>query len=375
MSYQLYVSLQGDNRIARFEMDAASGKLAPRGGIDVVGGPGPMTLSPDKKTIYVGYRGAPEATWWTLNQSGDGIPRPEFGLESFAIDPKTKDLKPKGRRVQTLGEPCYLKTDKHGKFLASSYFQVGRVAIHPIDASGAVTADIIEYIETNSGAHSVQFDLSNRYLFVPHIGLGNRGLTRLPPARQAPANAIFQFKFDEKTGKLTPNDPSRVGPVEQLGPRHFCLHPTRPWMYVCNEQVPSVTMYTLDPERGTLTIGKTVSNLPNDGFKERNTCADIQIHKSGRFVYAPNRGHNSIACYQVDDRSGELTATGWARAEPRPRAFMLDPTGQFLFAGGNESRMIAAYRINQQDGTLTELETYHVGEVPMWLLIVETPDV
>jgi len=370
MSYQLYVSLQNDDCIRRFEMDMQGGKLALKGEYAARGGPAPMGLSPDRKTAYVGFRSkSPENS-----SASDGQLRPEYGLGSFAIDQTSGDLKPTGR-VYTQGEPCYVRTDVRGRFLLSSYFQAGHCATHRIDASGAVVGEPIEWIATNSGAHSIHIDPSNRFVYVPHIGQGNLGLTRLPPERSKPANAIFQFRFDQETGRLTPNDPPRVGPGadRQWGPRHACWHPTQPWLYVVNEQGNNISLYTLDRERGTLTLGKTISNLPPEGHPTKTSTADIQMHRSGRFLYAPNRGHDTIASYVIDQSTGDLTHTGWTRADPRPRAFMLDPTGQFLVCAGFESGRLTVYRIDQQKGSLTELESYQGGNVPMWVLITEIP--
>ena len=86
----------------------------------------------------------------------------------------------------------------------------------------------------------------------------------------------------------------------------------------------SVTAYRLDTSSGTLTPFQTVSTLPDD-FRETNSCSQIQITPSGKFLYAPNRGHNSIASFAVDEESGRLTATGRVSTEPVPRAFSLDP--------------------------------------------------
>ena len=181
-------------------------------------------------------------------------------------------------------------------------------------------------------------------------------------------NAIFQFRFDENTGHLTPNSPLRVEPEEYLGPRHYCFHPIQNILYFSNEQGCSVTGYRLDPEKGTLSAFQTITTLP-EGYTERNTCSQIQISSSGKFLYAPNRGHNSIACFSVDASTGQLTAIGQVPSEAIPNAFSLDPEGNFLFAAGQESGRLASYRINGDAGELTPLETYPLGNRPVWVLM------
>ncbi len=99
-----------------------------------------------------------------------------------------------------------------------------------------------------------------------------------------------------------------------------------------------------------------------------------QISPSGKFLYAPNRGHNSIAGFSVDTTSGRLTAIGQVSTEDRPSAFSPDPEGNFLFAAGSETDRLASYRVNGDSGELTPLETYSVGKRPMWVLVTSLGD-
>ena len=156
-------------------------------------------------------------------------------------------------------------------------------------------------------------------------------------------------------------------PPGEVGPRHFCFHPHRDILYFSNEQGSSVTAYRFNTSAGTLTAMQTVSTLP-DGYTGPNSCAQIRIAPSGRFLYAPNRGHNTIAGFAVDASTGLLTPTGHTPAEPIPRAFNLDPDGKFLYAAGLESGRLTAYRIDAGTGGLEPLMTAPVGTRPMWVL-------
>jgi 6-phosphogluconolactonase len=160
-----------------------------------------------------------------------------------------------------------------------------------------------------------------------------------------------------------------VIPEQPVGPRHFCFHPSKDVVYFSNEQGCSVTAYRFDASAGTLTALQTVSTLP-EGYTGQNSCSQIQIAPSGKFLYAPNRGHNSIAGFAVDAATGLLTAIGQAPSEPVPRAFSLDPEGKFLYAAGLESGRLAAYRIDGETGVLHPLKTYPVGTRPMWVMII-----
>jgi len=330
----VYVSLQGDDKIVKFAMDPATGGLDALGEVAVPGGPAPMVVDPAQRYLHVARRG-------------------ECKISSYRIDQRTGDLSLIGT-VSLRTDPCYLGVDRKGRFLLSAYYEGRGVAVHPIGDDGAVADPPVEQRDTARGAHCFQTDPSNRFAFVPHIA--GRG-----------PNAIWQFRFDEETGHLTPNSPAKVVPEEPVGPRHYCFHPFRGVVYFSNEQGCSVTAYRFDPSAGTLTALQTVSTLPN-GYDGKNSCAQIRIHPSGRFLYAPNRGHNSIACFAVDASTGLLTATGHASAEPVPRAFNLDAGGNFLYAAGLESGRLTAFRIDGDTGRLDALKTYPVGTRPMWVL-------
>ena len=334
MPYYMYVPLQDDDKILVFTMDAETGRLTPKAEVPVSGGPWLLTISPDRKVLYVGHRGS-------------------SAISSFRIDQDTGGLTQSGT-VPVEAVPTFLATDRKGKYVLSAYYQGAHAAVHPVGDDGAVGGPPIVWLETATGAHAMQTDPSNRYAFVPHIA-GNG------------PNAIFQFRFDENTGHITPNSPPRVELEEHLGPRHFCFHPTQDILYFSNEQGCSVTGYHLDTSAGTLSAFQTITTLP-EGYTERNTCSQIQISPSGRFLYAPNRGHNSIAGFSVDP-AGRLTAIGQVPTEAVPGSFSLDPQGKFLFAAGTEPGRLASYRINDGTGELTPLETYSLGQRPTWVLI------
>ena len=131
--------------------------------------------------------------------------------------------------------------------------------------------------------------------------------------------------------------------------------------------------YKLDTGSGTLSLFQTITTLPEDSFEERNTCSQIQVSASGRFLYAHNRGHNSIACFTVDTATGELTANGIVPSEPIPNPLCLDPQERFLFSAGQESGRMASFSIDPDTGKLTPMETYPLGNRPTWASIVDLP--
>ncbi len=342
MTTYMYISLQQEDRISLYVVDPETGGLQRRTEFPLPGMPAPMAIDPLKRFLFVGRR------------------RPgEFGLSGFRIDHATGRLE-LVNSVDLEGDPVHINTDRVGNYLLSAYYYQARVGVHGFSADGELGESPIEWLETGIGAHYVQTDPSNRYAFVPHIAEGNH----------TGVNAIFQFRFDQASGNLTANSPDRVVPNAPEGPRHICFNPNLDVVYSSNEQGCGVTAYRFDRARGTLSPFQTVPTLPEE-FDGRNSCSQIQIAPSGRFLYAPNRGHNSIAGFTVDPSDGSLTPIGQVATEPVPRAFSLDPTGNFLYAAGLESGRLASYRVNQDNGQLEPLEVYPIGKGPMWVLISE----
>ena len=336
--YHVYISVSGEDRIARYRMDAESGALAFVEDIALPGRPAYAAVDPDRRFMYVARKGSLQIT-------------------SFAIDPAEGALREIGT-VSTAADPAYLSTDKTGRYLLSASYFDGITAVHGIGADGAVVEGPIEWRTTGMRAHSIESDPSNRFVFVPHI------------CREDAPNTIFQFRFNSATGQLTPNTPDRCDPPGPDGPRHFCFHPGKPVLYVSNEQGCSVGAYALDVAAGTLSHIRTVTTLP-DGWAGENKCSQIRITPDGRHLYAPNRGHDSIAMFAVDPADGALQPIGHAAAETIPRAFQIDPDGRFLLSAGHESGRLAVYRIEQGSGQLERIATHPLGSLPMWITILQ----
>lgn len=348
MPTYVYVASQDDDKISVFTMDTGTGKLSPNSEVPILNNPHLLVISPNREVLYVGQRGLP-------------------GISSWRIDHATGGLTQNGS-VSTEGWSASLATDRKGKYLLSAQYQAGHVSVHPLGDDGSLGAPAVERLATDTGAHAIQTDPSNRFAFVPHIARLFDNVLE-PPKNEPGPNVIYQFKFDENTGQLTPNAPLKVEPEANIGPRYYCFHPTLDIVYFSDEQGCSVTGYHLDSSSGTLSSFQTITTLP-EGYTERNTCSQIQISSSGKFLYVPNRGHNSIAGFSVD-ASGRLTAIGQVATEAVPSAFSLDPEGKFVFAAGSASGRLASYRINDGSGELIPLETYSVGARPMGVLVTD----
>ena len=342
MAYYMYISIQEEDRIAIYSITPKTGKLKHLGDAELKGRPAPIAIDPDHKYLFAGRR-----------KAGD------FGMTSFNIDRKTGGLTPIGS-IPLEGDPVHMSTDKTGKFLLSAYYYQKTAAVHSISDDGALADPPVVWRETDFGAHFIQTDPANKYAFVPHIANGS--LTG--------ANAIFQFRFDAEKGTLTPLSPTRTNPRELDGPRHICFHPGMDIVYSSNEQGNSVTVYNYESNKGNLHPIQTVSTLPK-GYDGQNSCSQIQITPDGKFLYAPNRGHNSIAGFRVNPNNGHLSPIAQAPTEAVPRAFSIDLQGNFLYVAGLETGKLASYRIDQDSGELEAGDVYDVGKGPMWVLITE----
>jgi 6-phosphogluconolactonase len=337
MNNHMYISLAGDDRVLHFLMHESTGQLSQIGDYAISGRPAPLAIHPSGRTLYIGRRGICQ-------------------LSAYKRDLNTGKLTPQDS-IPLPSDPCYLATDRTGRFLLSAYYQAGHVAVHPLDADGVPGHPPIEWLATGHGSHAIQTDPSNRYAFVPHIA-GPNG-----------PNMILQFLFNTNTGHLRLNTPPKVIPPPGTGPRHYCFHPQQPILYFSNEQGCSITAYRLDKSTGHLTLFQTVSTLPPT-FSGQNTCAQIHLSPDGRFLYAPNRGDNTIAGFTVNPTNGALALIDWTSTEPIPRAINIDRQGHFLFAAGLKSGVLASYRINSNNGHLNPLTTTALGQEPMWILLI-----
>ncbi len=173
--------------------------------------------------------------------------------------------------------------------------------------------------------------------FVFHVDLG--------------LDTIFVWSFDDEKGLLRPNTPDAVCLPPGDGPRHFFFHPNGRWFYSIQEEGSNVVLFDYDAQKGNLAARQMISTLP-PGFSGSNFCSEILVSADGRFLYAGNRLHDSIAIFAIND-SGTLTYMGetWTRGN-YPRSFNFDPTGQFLYACNQRSDNLAVFRVNDKTGHL-----------------------
>ena len=240
---------------------------------------------------------------------------------------------------------CHLAVDASGRTVAVANYVDGSVSTVKLDDDGVPVGPPSVVSRSGSGpnklrqngphAHGVYFDKSNTHLFVPDLGL----------------DQVFVYPFDEGTSKLGTPLPSLIG-TPGSGPRHMTFSADEKNAYVINELDNSVlaTAY----ESGKFKSLGTVLTLPQD-FAGVSTTAEIEIHPSGSFLYASNRGHNSIAVYRRDEKTGTLVSIQIAPCGGRiPRHFKIDPSGKWLLCAYQDSNAIGVLPINPATGLLGE---------------------
>ena len=335
MPFHVYVSNAGSDFLSHFLMDEENGLLQAQADIPMGGPPGALATNRDGSRLFA-----------CLRSQGEYV--------SFDLDSRTGALSRIDATSVSEGAP-YLATDNTDRFLLATYYGAGGVSVHAIGADGRLSPEPLQWIETDGHAHSIQTDRSNRFAYVPHT---------------MPANAIFQFRFDEATGALTPNDPPKVQPETGEGPRHFVFHPSLDVLYSINEDGCTVSAHHFDAESGRLSSFQVLSTLPHGAPAEGESTAEIAITPDGRHLYGSNRGHDSLALFEVA-ADGRLTARGHTPTEATPRFFDLDPTGRYLYSAGQTSGKVAVFRIDAGGGALERIQTCDVGESPLWIQFVE----
>ena len=337
MKQVLLMTLSGDDCIACWEIGPGNGALTKIAETRVLGRPAPLVLDPENFILYVGLR---------------DIPR----IASFKFDPLSGSLEHISDGPQLDSDPCYISLDRTSNMLFGAHYSGGGLSVQQVDR-GKFRGDP-KWIPTGPGAHCVMTDQSNFFLLLPHIA-GGYGI-----------NVIKSFTYNEVSGEVSPNSQVDIKQVYNRGPRHYTYHQNGKFVYFSNEQESSVTAYSYRGDPGTMAEIETKSTLSED-FQGTNTCAQIRMTPDCKFLYAPNRGDDSIAGFAVDPGTGKLTSLGRVGTEPVPRVLDIDHTGQYLYSGGLESGHVSVFDI-ERDGQLNFLERYQVGREPMWLLSVRT---
>ncbi len=348
-----YTTKTESKGIYGFEFDADTGKLTPKGVAAETLDPSWVAVHPSGKFLYA------------ANEAGK-----TSAVSAFAVDAKSVKLTLLNQ-IPSLGEdPCYLSFDKTGKYLLVANYTSGTIVVFPILADGRLgehTALLKNPGATGPNkerqegphAHWIETSAHNRFVYVADLGL----------------DRVLIYKFDATKGALTAGeaqpskassdtgaqlDPFSATLSPGAGPRHVAFAPDGKFMYALGEIQSTVTVFANDAQTTYRSV-QQISTLPK-AFTGRNDAAEIAVHPNGKFLYASNRGEDTIAMFAIDSQKGTLTHVANVPTQGKePRHFAIDPTGHFLLAENQNSDTIVEFRIDTTSGKLTPTgEVVHV---------------
>ena len=347
-----------------FEVNRDTGALRPAGTFDLGASPSCLVVNAAGDRLY------------SSNETDRFGESKQGSISSFAIDPVNGQLTLLNTIASEGDGPTYVSIHPSGRFLLVANYFSGSIAVLPILADGRVgsatdvqqdTGDIGPTKATHappgsfaiSGhdgphAHMIRADPSGR--FVLHVDLG--------------LDKIYVWKFDESSGKLTPNEPPSVALPAGDGPRHFDFHPGGGWMYSIQEEGSTIVLFDYDATAGRLRPRQTVSSLPPN-FAGSNFCSEILVSNDGKYVYAGNRLHDSVGIFAIGPE-GELRQLGneWTRGN-YPRSFNFDPSGLFLYVCNQRADNVTVFRVDRQSGSLNFTGEYTPVGNPSSIVFVD----
>ena len=327
-----------------YRFDLSSGQLKHVATTSRVVNPSFLTLAPSRRYLYA------------VNEVQEFAGKKSGAISAFAIDQTTGELRLLNQQPSLGADPCYVDVDAGGRFVLIANYTGGNVTVFPVQSDGSLGestdmkqgrgSSVNRERQEGPHAHCIVLDPTNRFAYSCDLG----------------TDKIMIFRFDDRNGKLLPGETPWVQVKPGTGPRHLAFHPSGKYVFVLNELHSTVTVFTRDPEKGSLKELQTLTTLPKD-FTGTNTSADIHVSLDGRFVYCSNRGHDSIAIFAIDPRHGTLMSVGHESTRGMtPRNFAIDPTGAFLLVANQKSDNIVVFRLDQKTGRLSS--TGQTAEVP-----------
>src|SRR5580658_593624 len=335
--YLFYVGTytdHGSKGIYAYRFDSASGESTSLGLAAESANPSFLAIASSGQFLYA------------VNEISQFNGQPTGAVSAFAIQPKTAKLALLNQ-VPSRGEgPAHIALDRSGKHALVSNYDRGSIAVFPVLADGRLGeatafvqhkgSSVNKQRQEGPHAHAAVFSPDNRFVVVADLGL----------------DQLLVYRFDAAQGTLG-SDPQIVRAVPGAGPRHLVFGATGRYLYVINELQSTVVAYAYDAANGALSEVQIVSALPK-GFPRTSEAAEIEMHSSGKFLFASNRGDDSIAVFAINPKDGTLTSVEIdSTGGKTPRNFVLDPTGAWLLAANQDSDDIVVFRVDPSTGHLT----------------------
>jgi len=339
---------RGDSKgIYSFVLDTGAGTLTPEGLVAKTENPSFLAIHPTGKYLYA------------VNEIDKYQGQASGSVTAFKINASSGKLERLNEVAAGGTTTCHVNISRNGKFAVIANYGSGSCAAFALGPDGKLgeRTAFHQHAGTSSDpgrqkgphAHSVNFDTQNKHVIVADLGL----------------DQVKVYNFNAATGAMTPNEPAFTKVKAGSGPRHFSFHPSGKYAYVINEMACTVTAFNWNAAKGTLTEIDTITTLPGPVEKGFST-AEVVAHPNGKFVYGSNRGHNTIAVFQVDAATGKLKTVEHKSTQGAvPRNFSIDPTGQFLIAANQNTDTIVLFRINQTSGALEQVGAPVKAPVPV----------
>jgi 6-phosphogluconolactonase len=264
--------------------------------------------------------------------------KPSGAVSAFAVEAGTGKLVLLNQQASGGAAPCFLTLDRDGKNLLVANCIGGSVAVLPVAADGRLGAatELAQHPGKGPHTHGVALSPDNRFAFACDMGL----------------DRVMGYRFDAGKGKLTPLAPAIVALPAGTGPRHMVFRPDGKFAYVVGTKKSTVTVFAFDASSGGLREVETVSTLP-PSYDGANTAAELAVHPSGKFLYASNRGHNSVVLFAIDAAKGTLSfVEEQGTGGKTPRHFGIAPGAKHLAIANQESDSVLVCRIDAGNGRL-----------------------
>ena len=318
-----------------YKLAAATGKLTPLGLAAKSTSPSFLAIHPNHRYLY------------SVNETATYDGKKSGSVSAFSIDRKTGKLTFLNDVASGGPGPCHVSVDQTGKCVLVANYEVGSVAAFPVLADGRLGKATAFLPHTGhsvdpkrqeaSHAHSIYASPDNRFVVSADLG----------------TDQIYVYRFDATKGTLTPNDPPSAAVPPGTGPRHLAFDPKGKFAYAIEDMGSSLTSFSYDAARGVLHPLATISTVPKD-YKGHSDCAELMMHPNGKFLYGSNRGHDSITVFSIDPVKGTPTPIQYVPTGGKtPRGFGIDPTGSYLIAANQDSNTLVVFRIDAKTGRLT----------------------
>ncbi len=278
----------------------------------------------------------------------NNTPEKRGAVSAFKRDLKTGKLTLLNQQSSSGSGPCHVSVDSTGKTLLVANYGSGSIAALPVGTDGNLKEATTTIQHTGSSvnpkrqsgphAHFIVPSPDNRFALTCDLGL----------------DKILIYPLDAAAAKLATNNSSFATVAPGAGPRHLAFSADGRFVYVINEVKLTITVFTYDARTAAMTEVQTLSTLPADCVvTEKDSCAEIAVHPSGKFVYGSNRGHDSIAVLAADARTGKLTLVQNEPTQGKtPRHFVIDPSGRWLLAENQNSDSVVVFAIDTTSGKL-----------------------